>query len=192
MNLVRLFLFIFLFLFNFLVFAETPIDNTKIVKSSILVLSQDDLFKKSAPGKALLKVFEEKQAKLLAEASRIEKQFIAEEKALTEQRSELDISEFQNLADAFDDKVEKVRTSRAQKDKKLQKDFAIWRKKFVQIVLPIVREQMSQFNALVVLDTTNRGLIYDKKVDVTDVIIDRLNEEFLNNPLILDQVIEGN
>ena len=139
-----------------------------------------------------MKVFEEKQAKLLAEASRIEKQFIAEEKALTEQRSELDISEFQNLADAFDDKVEKVRTSRAQKDKKLQKDFAIWRKKFVQIVLPIVREQMSQFNALVVLDTTNRGLIYDKKVDVTDVIIDRLNEEFLNNPLILDQVIEGN
>ena len=48
---------------------------------------------------------------------------------------------------------------------------------------------MSRFNALVVLDTNNRGLIYDKKVDVTEVIIKRLDEEFINNPMILKDVI---
>ena len=173
-------------------YAEGDNAKSQVVRSSILVLSQDDLFKKSTPGRALLKVFEEKQSKLLSEATKIELEFIAEEKSLTQKRIKLNAEEFQNLADKFDIKVEKMRKSRADKDKKLQQDFAIWRKKFVQIVLPIVREQMLQFDALVVLDTNNRGLIYDKKVDVTEVIIKRLNEEFENNPLILEQVIKGN
>ena len=100
------------------------------------------------------------------------------------------VLEFQILAEEFDVKVEKMRNSRANKDRKLQQDFTAWRKKFVQIVLPIVREQMSRFDALVVLDTNNRGLIYDKKIDVTDVIIKRLDEEFANNPMILETVIQ--
>ena len=49
---------------------------------------------------------------------------------------------------------------------------------------------MSQFGAVVVLDTKTRGLIYDQKVDVTELVIKRLNEDFLNNPLILEQVIQ--
>ena len=183
---------VFVLVPTFSLFAETPIRNSDVIKSSILVLSQDDLFNKSAPGRALLKLFEEEQSRLLVEAAKIEKQFIEEEKSLTEQRETLDASEFQILAEDFDLKVEAMRTSRAAKDKKLQQDFSIWRKKFVQIIVPIIREQMSLFNALVVLDTNNRGLIYDKKVDVTSVIIARLNEEYLRNPNILEEVIKGN
>ena len=170
--------------------AETVEGNSSVLTSSILVLSQDDLFKKSDPGQALLKVFENRQSRLVAEAEKIELEFIAEEKKLTEQRSSLNSTDFQILAEEFDSKVKKMRVSRANKDKKLQKDFSRWRKKFVQIVLPIVREQMSRFGALVVLDTTNRGLIYDKSINVTSVIIQRLNEEYLNNPRILDQVFQ--
>ena len=192
MRFILNFLSFWLILCNTNLFAEIVNENSNILKSSILVLSQDDLFKKSSPGKALLKVFEEKQSRLLQEAAEIEQQFIAEEKSLTEQRARLEVNDFQVLAEEFDIKVEKMRNSRAIKDKKLQQDFAIWRKKFVQIVLPIVREQMSQFGALVVLDTKNRGLIYDKKIDVTDIIIKRLNEEFSANPLILEQLIREN
>ena len=181
---------IYLSFFYFYLFADTSNNDVKIIKSSILVLSQDDLFKKSDPGRAILEIFEEKQSKLLAEAATIEQQLIVEEKNLTEQRGKLNAEDFQILAEQFDIKVEKMRKSRADKDKKLQKNFAIWRKKFVQIVLPIIREQMSRFNALVVLDSNNRGLIYDKKVDVTDVVIKRLNENFSRNPLILEQVIQ--
>ena len=181
---------IYLSFFYFYLFADTSNNDVKIIKSSILVLSQDDLFKKSDPGRAILEIFEEKQSTLLAEAAAIEQQLIVEEKNLTEQRGKLNAEDFQILAEQFDIKVEKMRKSRADKDKKLQKNFAIWRKKFVQIVLPIIREQMSRFNALVVLDSNNRGLIYDKKVDVTDVVIKRLNENFSRNPLILEQVIQ--
>ena len=51
---------------------------------------------------------------------------------------------------------------------------------------------MSLFDALIVLDTNTRGLIYDKTVDVTDVIISSLNEVYLKNPGILEQVIQEN
>ncbi|PQM62695.1 MAG: hypothetical protein CML40_01460 [Rhodobacteraceae bacterium] len=192
MKFISVFFPLLFFLSNFFVSAETSDKSFRLVKSSILVLSQDDLFKKSKPGRALLEVFEEKQSKLLLEAEEIEQLFIAEEKNLTEQRSELTVDDFQVLADEFDIKVEKMRKSRAEKDRKLQKDFAIWRKKFVQIALPIIREQMSLFDALIVLDTNTRGLIYDKTVDVTDVIISSLNEEYLKNPGILEQVIQEN
>ena len=187
-----LFALSFLIVLNFdsKLVAETVEGNSSVLTSSILVLSQDDLFKKSDPGQALLKVFENRQSRLVAEAEKIELEFIAEEKKLTEQRSSLNSTDFQILAEEFDSKVKKMRVSRANKDKKLQKDFSRWRKKFVQIVLPIVREQMSRFGALVVLDTTNRGLIYDKSINVTSVIIQRLNEEYLNNPRILDQVFQ--
>jgi len=163
--------------------------NRVINKSSVLVLSQDDLFKKSVAGRALLKAFEEKQALLFSEASKVEKDFILEEQKLTDQRLIVTPEDFQVLADEFDSKVEKMRKFRTNKDKKLQQDFIRWRKKFVQIVLPIVRELMAQYEASVVIDTINRGLIYDQNIDVTDIIIKRLDEEFLSNPRILDKII---
>ena len=163
--------------------------NRVINKSSVLVLSQDDLFKKSVAGRALLKAFEEKQALLFSEASKVEQDFILEEQKLTDQRLIVTPEDFQVLADEFDSKVEKMRKFRTNKDKKLQQDFIRWRKKFVQIVLPIVRELMAQYEASVVIDTINRGLIYDQNIDVTDIIIKRLDEEFLSNPRILDKII---
>jgi len=163
--------------------------NRVINKSSVLVLSQDDLFKKSVAGRALLKAFEEKQALLFSEASKVEQDFILEEQKLTDQRLIVTPEDFQVLADEFDSKVEKMRKFRTNKDKKLQQDFIRWRKKFVQIVLPIVRELMAQYEASVVIDTINRGLIYDQNIDVTDIIIKRLDEEFLSNPRILEKII---
>ena len=188
MSFYKIFVIIFFGLLSF--FSSNALGQNKIInKSSVLVLSQDDLFKKSVAGRALLKVFEEKQAVLFSEASKVEQDFILEEQKLTDQRSILTPADFQVLADKFDSKVEKMRKFRTNKDKKLQQDFIRWRKKFVQIVLPIVRELMAQYEASVVIDTINRGLIYDQNIDVTDIIIKRLDEKFLSNPRILEKII---
>ena len=188
MGFCKIFVLIFMVLLSSLSSAAVG-QNRVINKSSVLVLSQDDLFKKSVAGRALLKVFEEKQALLFSEASKVEQDFILEEQKLTDQRLILAPADFQVLADEFDSKVEKMRKFRTNKDKKLQQDFIRWRKKFVQIVLPIVRELMAQYEASVVIDTINRGLIYDQTIDVTDIIIKRLDEEFLSNPRILEKII---
>ena len=188
MGFCKIFVLIFMVLLSSL--SSSAVGQNRVInKSSVLVLSQDDLFKKSVAGRALLKVFEEKQALLFSEASKVEQDFILEEQKLTDQRLILAPADFQVLADEFDSKVEKMRKFRTNKDKKLQQDFIRWRKKFVQIVLPIVRELMAQYEASVVIDTINRGLIYDQNIDVTDIIIKRLDEEFLSNPRILDKII---
>ena len=188
MGFCKIFVLIFTVLLSSL--SSSAVGQNRVInKSSVLVLSQDDLFKKSVAGRALLKVFEEKQALLFSEASKVEQDFILEEQKLTDQRLILTPTAFQVLADEFDSKVEKMRKFRTNKDKKLQQDFIRWRKKFVQIVLPIVRELMAQYEASVVIDTINRGLIYDQTIDVTDIIIKRLDEEFLSNPRILEKII---
>ena len=188
MGFCKIFVLIFTVLLSSL--SSSAVGQNRVInKSSVLVLSQDDLFKKSVAGRALLKVFEEKQALLFSEASKVEQDFILEEQKLTDQRLILAPADFQVLADEFDSKVEKMRKFRTNKDKKLQQDFIRWRKKFVQIVLPIVRELMAQYEASVVIDTINRGLIYDQTIDVTDIIIKRLDEEFLSNPRILEKII---
>ena len=182
----------FCVIFYFSISCIAQSQNAVFINSSVLVLSQDELFKKSNAGRALLEFFEQKQRELFSEARKIEKEFISEEKKLTEERLVLNVSEFQILADEFDIKVEKMRKLRSDKDRNLQQDFIQWKKNFVQIVLPIVREIMSQYKASVVLDTTIRGLIYDQKIDVTQVIIKRLNEYFLMNPLVLEEIILKN
>lgn len=188
MGFCKIFVLIFTVLLSSL--SSSAVGQNRVInKSSVLVLSQDDLFKKSVAGRALLKAFEEKQALLFSEASKVEQDFILEEQKLTDQRLIVTPEDFQVLADKFDSKVEKMRKFRTNKDKKLQQDFIRWRKKFVQIVLPIVRELMAQYEASVVIDTINRGLIYDQNIDVTDIIIKRLDEEFLSNPRILDKII---
>jgi hypothetical protein len=188
MGFCKIFVLIFMVLLSSL--SSSAVGQNRVInKSSVLVLSQDDLFKKSVAGRALLKVFEEKQALLFSEASKVEQDFILEEQKLTDQRLIVSPADFQVLADEFDSKVEKMRKFRTNKDKKLQQDFIRWRKKFVQIVLPIVRELMAQYEASVVIDTINRGLIYDQNIDVTDIIIKRLDEEFLSNPRILEKII---
>ena len=188
MGFCKIFVLIFIVLLSSL--SSNALGQNRVInKSSVLVLSQDDLFKKSVAGRALLKAFEEKQALLFSEASKVEQDFILEEQKLTDQRLIVTPEDFQVLADEFDSKVEKMRKFRTNKDKKLQQDFIRWRKKFVQIVLPIVRELMAQYEASVVIDTINRGLIYDQNIDVTDIIIKRLDEEFLSNPRILEKII---
>jgi len=188
MGFCKIFVLIFTVLLSSL--SSSAVGQNRVInKSSVLVLSQDDLFKKSVAGRALLKAFEEKQALLFSEASKVEQDFILEEQKLTDQRLIVTPEDFQVLADEFDSKVEKMRKFRTNEDKKLQQDFIRWRKKFVQIVLPIVRELMAQYEASVVIDTINRGLIYDQNIDVTDIIIKRLDEEFLSNPRILDKII---
>ena len=166
--------------------------KNNLLASSILVLSQDDLFQKSNPGKEIMKIFEEKQTALFLEAREIEQKFILEERDLTEKRLDLKPEEFQLLADEFDQRVEAIRKFRAEKDRSLQKNFNLWKKNFVQLVLPLVRNIMRESGAVAVLDTGSRGFVYDQKIDITQRLIFKLNEEFLNNPNILDQIISKN
>ena len=163
-----------------------------IPKGTVLVLSQDDLFRKSNYGKAISKFFKLKQEDLLIEGRKIEQQFVLEERKLTEKRLILQSEDFQKLADDFDRRVEQTRKSRAEKDRKLQQSFIKWKKKFAQIVLPIVRDIMTDTKAPLVVDTSTRGLIYDQKIDITEIVTQKLNEDFTSYPGKIDKILNNN
>tara|TARA_B100000700_G_C14816062_1_gene747563 strand:- start:252 stop:839 length:588 start_codon:yes stop_codon:yes gene_type:complete len=188
MKLVRLFLLFLQTFCAFELFGE-QVRNTDKISTPILVLSQDDLFQKSNFGKSIIKLFEEKQSTLFAEAREIEEKFVLEERNLTSRRLSLVPEEFQLLADEFDKRVEETRKSRAEKDQMLQKTFFVWRKNFFQVILPIVRRIMRDYGAVAVLDTKSRGFVYDQRIDVTDLLIFQLNEEFRKNPDLINQII---
>ena len=147
------------------------------------------MFQKSNFGKSIIKLFEEKQSTLFAEAREIEEKFVLEERNLTSRRLSLVPEEFQLLADEFDKRVEETRKSRAEKDQMLQKTFFVWRKNFFQVILPIVRRIMRDYGAVAVLDTKSRGFVYDQRIDVTDLLIFQLNKEFRKNPDLINQII---
>ena len=161
-------------------------------KGAVLVLSQDDLFRQSNYGKEISRIFKSKQENLLVEGRKIEQKFILEEKKLTQKRLILQPEDFQKLADDFDRRVEKTRESRSEKDRMLQQNFITWKKKFAQIVLPIVRDIMTETKSLLVIDTSTRGLIYDQKIDITEIVIQKLNEDFIMNPGKIDRIININ
>ena len=174
-------------------FADTNKFSTALIpKGKVLVLSQDDLFRKSNYGKAISKFFKLKQEDLLIEGRKIEQQFVLEERKLTEKRLILQSEDFQKLADDFDRRVEQTRKSRAEKDRKLQQSFIKWKKKFAQIVLPIVRDIMTDTKAPLVVDTSTRGLIYDQKIDITEIVTQKLNEDFTSYPGKIDKILNNN
>ena len=174
-------------------FSDTNKFSTALIpKGKVLVLSQDDLFRKSNYGKAISKFFKLKQEDLLIEGRKIEQQFVLEERKLTEKRLILQSEDFQKLADDFDRRVEQTRKSRAEKDRKLQQSFIKWKKKFAQIVLPIVRDIMTDTKAPLVVDTSTRGLIYDQKIDITEIVTQKLNEDFTSYPGKIDKILNNN
>ena len=180
--------FFFISFFNFSVFSE---ENKKNIEKNILVLSHDDLFKKSEPGKAIYSNFIDKRNKLLEESKKIEESFVSEELLLTQKREDLSSSEFQILANDFDKKVETTRKKRLEKDKSLQNEFNLWKKKFVKIILPIVKKVMSNYDASIVIDTNTRGIIYEQNLDITDEVINMLNKIYIENPEIFKIIVEG-
>ena len=48
---------------------------------------------------------------------------------------------------------------------------------------------MRDYGAVAVLDTKSRGFVYDQRIDVTDLLIFQLNEEFRKNPDLINQII---
>lgn len=188
----------YVFLFSFLILSFfiniTPIfSNEKNIynNKNFLVMSHDDLFKKSEPGKAIFSNFVEKRNKLLEESKNIEETFVSEELLLTKKRENLSSDEFQKLANDFDKKVEITRKNRLERDRSLQNDFNIWKQNFVKIILPIVKKIMSDYGASVVLDTSTRGIIYEQNIDITSDVIIMLNKVYKENPEIFRTIVEG-
>ena len=179
---------IIFFLFPSLSVSQTkniPLEsNRENFKRSVLVISHEKIFNDTNLGKAIFKKFKDKEKILLIDAERIEKLFIEEEKELTLSRPNLDTSEFLNLANDFDKRVELERVNQRNKEAVINENLKKWKKIFFNtFMIPIIQDFMKIYEASIVIDIDSNAfklVIFDSRINITEGVIKRMNNLYKN------------
>ena len=156
------------------------------VRSSVLVIDQDRLMAESGFGERLAREFEQEAAKLARENRQIEQALIAEERELTEARASMDPEAFREAADAFDDKVSRIRAAQDRKSRALNTLQERERRVFLDAALPIFGTLLDDYGAYVLLDR-RQIFLSDDRVDITDEAIRRVNAALAEMEPTLDK-----
>lgn len=152
--------------------------NFPVYKESLPVasLNSDRLFSESMAGKAILDASRERSIALGEENRRIEAELEREERDLTEKRKTLPPEEFRKLADAFDEKVEAIRSTQNGKATALTQELEAARREFSTRVRPILQQLMSEKGIIFVLNEQAIALALSSG-DITDLALQRVDAE---------------
>ncbi len=159
-----------------LLFLSTGLAEEAVsVRAPILVVDWDRLFSDPRVEQRVLGGITEERAGLVAENARIERQLTAEELELAERRPQLETAEFQELADAFDRKVQRIRAARDARERDLQRRVGVeWRKFRQKVETSLIIEIMREREAVLVMDR-NLAIIYSTTIDITEEAINRMD-----------------
>ena len=190
-------LFSFLFIFSTSSLSDTNNiqleNNREYFKRSVLVISHEKIFGDTKLGKAIFEKFKNEEEILSVEAEKIEKIFIDEEKELTSIRPNLDSDEFLKLANDFDKRVELERLNQRQKESTIKENLNIWKKKFFNTyMIPIIQDFMKFYEASIVIDIDSKAfrlVIFDSRINITDSVIERMNNLYINIDEITQEII---
>jgi len=142
----------------------------------VLTIDPDRLFAETAFGQRALRSIEERSTVLARENRRIEAELIAEERALTEQRPSLSVEEFRALADAFDEKVQRLREEQDAKTREIQGLREDEQQRFLGEIAPILSNLIVERGASVVVDRRS-VFLSAARVDITDDAIRMIDDE---------------
>jgi len=153
----------------------TAAQDIGVVQSNILVLDTERLFNESLPGQQFLERYSEQREALIAKNRRVEAELREEEQELTEQRATLSPEAFRDLADAFDDKVRRIReeSERASRDLERSREQAPF--VLLRQAESVLFNLMHEAGGEVILDA-RQVLVRSDAVDITDTAIARVNE----------------
>lgn len=140
----------------------------------VLVLRQDDLFVQSAFGRASSARIDSANAALLAENREIESALEVEERDLTQRRASLPPAEFQALSEAFNAKVEGIRTAQDAKSRDIARMRDVDRQRFLKAAVPVLATIMQEEGAQAILDEKAVILSFDR-IDITAKAIERID-----------------
>ncbi len=140
----------------------------------VLTIESETLFARSMFGQRVAREIAAEQSILLAENRRIEAELTAEERVLTDRRKAMSATDFRAVADAFDARVEEIRTQQDNKSREIAQRQEQEQSRFIQAARPVLAELMREAGASVILEQRT-VLLSDKAVDVTEKAIQRLN-----------------
>jgi len=167
----------------------TPVLAQDPVQTDVLVVDTDTVAANSLYGVRLEQRFEAAAQALVAENDRIEAELTAEEKALTKERATLAPDVFRQKADAFDEKVIRIRAEQDAKASAVQAIREEGRSEFIQALTEVLADIARERGAVIVLEQ-GQVFLSASSIDVTDQAIQRLNEA-LSDPSATPQEDAG-
>lgn len=153
------------------VFAQTAGDPPA---SPVLVIESERLFLETEFGQASLRAIEEQARRLASESREIDAQLIEEERALTEARPNLSPEEFRTRADAFDERVLRLRRERDEASTRLTRAREEAEIILREAALPVLAQIVLDRGAVVVFER-REVFIVDDSIDITDAAIAGIN-----------------
>ncbi|MFP4304088.1 OmpH family outer membrane protein [Rhodosalinus sp.] len=147
---------------------------TGMLQSPVLTVDSERLFADSAYGQRVAREIDADGAELAAENRRIEAELVEEERALTERRAEMDPEAFRAAADAFDERVMRIRREQDAKARALGRRGEAARRTFFEAAQPVLQRVMVEAGAAVIVE--QRSVFMSLEViDITDIAIERLD-----------------
>ena len=154
-----------------------------VTVSAILTVDSERVFNTTIAGRQITRDLEARLDRLVSENRRIEAELVAEELDLTERRSTMDQAAFRVLADAFDEKVQRIRAEQDAKQRSLQRAREADRQLFIDTIAPILSAIGRERGAVVILERRN-VLLSSDNIDITEEAISRINATLgAENPL---------
>ena len=185
-NTLRLSLYLFLLFF---IFCSPLFSQKQNIKTAVLVINSINVFEKSQLGKDILVSFQEAALALKKEADLNVKKFEDEELELTKKREILTKKEFNQVAEDFDKRVQKTRNLYDLKDSQLRGNLESWKKKFIELSGRVIQPIMANYNAYIVLDSSQIDLFFDNRIDITELVILELDRLYKSDPKYLEIII---
>ena len=172
-----------------LLFCSPLFSQQKDIVTSVLIINSIIVFEKSKLGNDILIAFQQADFELKKEADLNVKKFEEEELELTQKREILTKKEFNELADDFDKRVQKTRNLYDLRDSQLRGNLESWKKKFIELSGRVIQPIMLQYEAFIVLDSSQIDLFFDNRIDITDQVIFELDNLYESDPNYLGLII---
>jgi len=156
-----------------------------VVQSDVIVIDPERLLTETLYGRRLQSELQAARDRLIAQNDQVATELEAEELALTGQRATMPPDEFRVLADAFDQKVEKLRLEAEQMSRDLERRRDLAPAQFMRVIQPVLADLLQEADAVVMLDLRT-VLLRSEVADVSDIAIARINERIGADPAGLD------
>ncbi len=144
--------------------------NMGQVRSAILTIDVDRRLAETQLGRRMADEVRTRSEALATENSDLAEQLRAEERSLTERRPTMEVEEFRAEAEAFDQRVQRIRTEQDAKQRALEDTVAQGREQFLNAVTPVLARLMIDRGAVAILERRN-VFLSASLVDVTEEAI---------------------
>lgn len=157
-----------------------------VVPPPFLILEQERVLAGSLYGQDLLALNDGETEALRAEGQRLDAEFEAEERALSDRRASLSPEAFRALADAFDEKVVATRASQEEKAAALAARLDRRRRNFFARVGPILLALLEETGAAAIVEQRT-VLVAKQDLNITNEVIRRLDLVYRTQPETPDE-----